>query len=180
MSHYTRNLVTFDLQISILNVFQLFRVDVHWPVTFEIVLHNVLRSKLYYSIFLIFRFSQVTFLESEKSELERRIAAKSPALSGIGLDRVDHIRTQIPLLSSASPGHGGSGSEHLVRIRILEQENERFLRKIRGLESQLSELEKVHGERIQELLQVKIELKYVYFRSQEKELYKFHISILYV
>ena len=75
---------------------------------------------------------------------------------GSSADQVDHIRTQIPLMSSASPHKGSykSSGEHAVRIRILEQENERFLRKIRGLESQLTELERVHGERIQELLKV--------------------------
>ncbi len=39
--------------------------------------------------------------------------------------------------------------EHMVKIRILEQENERQLRKIRALEQQLSELEQLHGARVQ-------------------------------
>jgi hypothetical protein len=39
--------------------------------------------------------------------------------------------------------------ESAIRIRILEQDNERLMRKIRGLENQLTELEKAHGERIQ-------------------------------
>lgn len=39
------------------------------------------------------------------------------------------------------------------KIRILVQENERHLRKIKGLEQQLMDLEQVHGLRIQELLQ---------------------------
>ncbi len=34
----------------------------------------------------------------------------------------------------------------------MEQENERLLKKIRGLEQQLQELEKAHGDRVQELL----------------------------
>ena len=37
----------------------------------------------------------------------------------------------------------------MVKIRILEQENERQLRKIRALEQQLSELEQLHGARVQ-------------------------------
>ena len=63
-----------------------------------------------------------------------------------------------PLLASASRQKMTSRAqegEYLVKIRILEQENERFSRKIRGLEAQLSELEQCHGVRIQELLQVR-------------------------
>ena len=85
--------------------------------------------------------------------------------SGGNFDQVDIVRSQIPLLgggsqSGAAMEGGGSAAlrrsaqlgENVVKIRILEQENERFLRKIRGLEAQLSELERVHGVRIQELL----------------------------
>ena len=89
-------------------------------------------------------------LEAEKADLERRmLTSKSP-----GYDRVDHVvRSQIPLLSS--PSSGGQSRDHgesIVKIRILEQENERFVRKIKGLESQLVDLERNHGVRIQELL----------------------------
>jgi len=45
-----------------------------------------------------------------------------------------------------------NSSEQMIRVKLLEQENERYVRKIKGLESQLSELERVHGGRIQELL----------------------------
>lgn len=82
---------------------------------------------------------QVTFLESEKADLERRLL-KSPnlALTSPGVDRVDK-----------GSNRKQNGGEHLVRIKILEQENDRLQKKIRGLESQLTELEKAHGDRIQ-------------------------------
>jgi hypothetical protein len=107
----------------------------------------------------------VSFLETEKTDLEKRLdrRSKSPlsALSSAshhlhfgGGDVVDHVRTQIPLLaSSSSPAAmAASGGEQLIRFKLLEQENERYIRKIKGLESQLSELERVHGSRIQDLL----------------------------
>lgn len=92
----------------------------------------------------------VTFLETEKSDLERRLQ-KSPR----GHDQVDlPLRSQIPLMSAAATGQ--YNTESVVKVKILEQENERFIRKIRGLENQLAELEKAHGQRIQELLRYAI------------------------
>ena len=114
-------------------------------------------------------------MEAEKADLERRMQ-KSPYPSsthanllsptgGMGnFDQVDVVRSQILSSSGGQTNHQrlveGAGQyrrnvhigENVVKIRILEQENERFLRKIRGLEAQLSELERVHGGRIQELL----------------------------
>jgi chromosome segregation ATPase len=113
---------------------------------------------------------KLTMLEDDKRDLEKRVVLSTPQsksrsmlaspVSGYN-EQVDHVRTQIPLMSGGqrtpTPGshhHAHAGSnENLVKIRILEQENERFLRKIRGLEQQLSELESLHGSRIQELLQ---------------------------
>lgn len=79
-------------------------------------------------------------------------------MAAAGHDQADHgrvQRAQIPLMSSPSPagGYGGGGhGEGVVKLKIMEQENERLLRKIGGLEGQLKELERVHGDRVQELL----------------------------
>ena len=43
--------------------------------------------------------------------------------------------------------------EHVVRIRILEQEAERHLRRVKSLEQQLAEVEQAAGERTNQLLQ---------------------------
>ncbi|XP_059085482.1 rootletin-like isoform X2 [Tigriopus californicus] len=107
----------------------------------------------------------VSHLEKDKSDLERRLQ-KSPGaifsqIADDSVDQVDHpvIRSQIPMMSSQVRGQERMRQtqlqvgEYLVKIRILEQENERLQRKIRGLETQLSELEHCHGVRIQELLQ---------------------------
>ena len=63
------------------------------------------------------------------------------------------VRSQFPLAS----GRGGEAvqecGEHLVRIRLLEQEVERHLRRVTGLEQQLQELEHQHAARLQQLLQ---------------------------
>ena len=61
------------------------------------------------------------------------------------------VRSQmIPLLS----GRGGPESgEHQVRIKILEQEVERHLRRVESLNQQLSELEAQHRARVEEMLQ---------------------------
>ena len=83
----------------------------------------------------------MTFLETEKTEMERRYT-RSPMRGG-GSDVIDHVRSQIPLLSSsvvASPGGGhkmSASGEGAIKLKILEQENERLLRKIKGLEAQL-------------------------------------------
>ncbi len=114
----------------------------------------------------------VSFLEAEKSDMERRTPMRSPYVvaasphqhqdqpdmgaggGGGGSGRTS--RAQIPLLSSSSGGrhhqHQHHREEGSVKLKILEQENERLLKKIRGLEQQLQELERSHGERIQELL----------------------------
>ena len=101
--------------------------------------------------FLLF---QISFLETEKTDLERRLESgrKSASLSplaphqqlfdiGAGGDVVDHVRAQVPLRASVAVTK--NGSEQLIRVKLLEQENERYVRKIKGLESQLSELERV-------------------------------------
>ena len=44
--------------------------------------------------------------------------------------------------------HAHASGEHLIKIRLLEQENERLGRKVRGLEQQLSELEILHSKRV--------------------------------
>ena len=66
------------------------------------------------------------------------------------------VRTQIPLMSGGQRGGGGADSpdcgEHLVRIKILEQEVERHLRRVSGLEQQLTELEHQHKLRLEEML----------------------------
>lgn len=95
---------------------------------------------------------KIAALETEKGEIERRMERKQSSPFRGSKDQVDHVRAQIPLLSSRSPIVGQCG-DHLVKIRILEQENERYNRKIRGLEQQLADLEQIHGSRIQELLQ---------------------------
>ncbi len=75
---------------------------------------------------------QVSYLEAEKSDLERRLQ-KSPYKSSA--DQVDSgnrlMRSQIPMVSSSS------SVEAVVKLRIVEQENERLIKKIRGLETQL-------------------------------------------
>ena len=59
---------------------------------------------------------------------------------GAGGDVVDHVRTQVPLRASVAVANS---SEQMIRVKLLEQENERYVRKIKGLETQLSELERV-------------------------------------
>ena len=78
----------------------------------------------------------MSYLESDKSDLERKLLhQKSPGGGVGGEDQLDN-RTRLPLLSSAGGG-GGFGGETVVRLRILEQENERLLKKIRSMEAQL-------------------------------------------
>ncbi len=89
-------------------------------------------------------------MEADKKDLERKIKSPATSLSS----SLSQIRAQIPLTS----GGGRSPSQHahnesLVKLRLVEQENERLLRKIRGLEQQLTDLEMLHGRRVQELLQ---------------------------
>ena len=94
-------------------------------------------------------------LESDKKDLERKSTSTLIQNNRV-LSSEQHIRSQIPLVGGRSPvasgGHHAHG-ESLIKVRLLEQENERLLRKIRGLEQQLSELELLHGKRVQELLQ---------------------------
>ncbi len=99
-------------------------------------------------------------METEKADLERRLD-RSPlsfpaaASVGPGGDAVDHVRRQIPLLSSTAAAASVSQSpsspvsaaaaagEQLIRVKLLEQENERYARKVKGLEAQLADLERV-------------------------------------
>jgi len=47
---------------------------------------------------------------------------------------------------------GQECGEHLVRIRILEQEAERHLRRVQNLEHQLADMEKKTQERVEQVL----------------------------
>ena len=97
---------------------------------------------------------KISRLESDKRDLERKLTtsattATSPRIS-------EHVRSQIPLLGGRSPSAGGTGShahgESLIKVRLLEEENQRLLRKIKSLEQQLSDIEILHGKRVTELL----------------------------
>ena len=91
-------------------------------------------------------------VKTERIERSEVTNNQSKMLSDFTSERI--VRTQIPLLS----GRGGGGAEspdcgeHLVRIRLLEQEVERHLRRVASLEQQLAELEAQHGARVEELL----------------------------
>jgi len=93
---------------------------------------------------------KVKVLKSEKVERTETVNNYSKMMTDHSTERV--VRTQIPLLSGRSGGKLECG-EHMVRIRILEQEVERHLRRVGGLEQQLSELEQQHRERSEQLLQ---------------------------
>jgi hypothetical protein len=100
-------------------------------------------------------------LETDKRDLERKIvtstATVAAAASRVSSPRnmSEHVRSQIPLLGGRSP-ISGSGShahgESLVKVRLLEEENQRLMRKIKSLEQQLSDIEILHGKRVTELL----------------------------
>ena len=95
---------------------------------------------------------KVKRVKTERIERSEVTNNQSKMLSDFTSERI--VRTQIPLLS----GRGGGGAEspdcgeHLVRIRLLEQEVERHLRRVASLEQQLAELEAQHGARVEELL----------------------------
>lgn len=114
---------------------------------------------------------RLTMLDSDKKDLERKIVImNSKSSSNSNNDQVDHhIRSQIPLLGGRTPTpkghHAHASGEHLIKIRLLEQENERLGRKVRGLEQQLSELEILHSKRVQDLLQERR-------KEREKENYR--------
>ena len=84
----------------------------------------------------------------EKSELIRDHSSK--AVTDFSSERI--VRTQIPLLSGRGGAESPETGEHLVRIRILEQEVERHLRRVASLEQQLGELESGHQARLAEML----------------------------
>ena len=99
-------------------------------------------------------------LETDKRDLERKIVtstATATVASRVSSPRnvSEHVRSQIPLLGGRSP-ISGSGShahgESLVKVRLLEEENQRLMRKIKSLEQQLSDIEILHGKRVTELL----------------------------
>merc|ERR1712018_939709 len=75
---------------------------------------------------------RLTMLDSDKKDLERKIVImNSKSSSNSNNDQVDHhIRSQIPLLGGRTPTpkghHAHASGEHLIKIRLLEQENERL------------------------------------------------------
>ena len=80
------------------------------------------------------------------------MGGRSPPMFGASSPHPHHHHHHHQHLSGAvSPAHHHHHifGEHMIKIRILEQENERQLRKIRALEQQLSELEQLHGARVQ-------------------------------
>ena len=92
-------------------------------------------------------------LEHDKKDLEWKVTSTSAAAASS--PRItEHIRAQIPLVGGRSPsaGSGHAHGESLVKVRLLEEENLRLLRKIKSLEQQLSEIEILHGKRVTELL----------------------------
>ena len=99
-------------------------------------------------------------LESDKKDLEWKMtstsAAAAASAAAINSPRIsEHVRAQIPLVGGRSPSAGSGGHAHgesLVKVRLLEEENLRLLRKIKSLEQQLSEIEILHGKRVTELL----------------------------
>ncbi len=108
---------------------------------------------------------RLTMLDRDKKDIEKKLSSvKLQQKSLISSDQVDlshhhrsqldHVRSQIPLVSGAAAAGGPHAhAEQMVKVRGLEQDNERLVRKIRGLEQQLSDLELLHGKRVQELLQ---------------------------
>ena len=89
---------------------------------------------------------RLTMLDRDKKDIEKKLMSIK-VQRGTSTDHLDHVRSQIPLVSG-----GHAHAEQMVKIKSLEQDNERLVRKIRGLEQQLSDLELLHGKRVQELL----------------------------
>ena len=106
---------------------------------------------------------KILIIETQKSELEQKNQKQRMKISSTSkhmMDQVDHVRSQIPLVSggvgkdnSGGP-HGGSHLHHhnLLKIKIAEQEIERQRKKVKALEEQLSSLENAHVTRIQDIL----------------------------
>merc|ERR1719348_1645620 len=61
-------------------------------------------------------------LESDKRDLERKLAVSSAALATPSPRISEHVRSQIPLLGGRSPSGTGSHAhgENLVKVRLLE------------------------------------------------------------
>ena len=94
---------------------------------------------------------QIKIERVERSEL-----LNSSYSSKVKSDQTERIvRSQfIPSLSGrAGAGLEPESGEHLVRIKILEQEVERHLRRVDSLNQQLAELEAQHRTRVEEMLQ---------------------------
>ena len=86
-------------------------------------------------------------------KVERVERVESSYTSQMSDQRSDRIvRTQIPLLSGRGGPGGQESGEHLVRIRILEQEVERHLRRVDSLTQQLAEVEGQHRARVEEMM----------------------------
>ena len=93
---------------------------------------------------------KVKRVRTERIEKSEVIRDHSKAVSDFSSERI--VRTQIPLLSGRGGAESPETGEHLVRIRILEQEVERHLRRVASLEQQLTELEAGHQARLEEML----------------------------
>ena len=93
---------------------------------------------------------KVKRVRTERIERSDIIRDHSKAVSDFSSERI--VRTQIPLLSGRGGAESPETGEHLVRIRILEQEVERHLRRVASLEQQLVELENSHQARLEETL----------------------------
>jgi len=96
---------------------------------------------------------QITFMEDEKSENRSQHGrGRSTPMKALWPQSVDSpdvaSRARAQLISSPVLDNGSGG----VKLRILEQENDRLVKKIKGLELQLADLERMHGQRIEELL----------------------------
>ena len=92
---------------------------------------------------------KVKVLKNEKVERTESVKKYNRRMADQCSERV--VRTQIPLLSGRA-GEREECGEHIVRIRILEQEVERHLRRVAVLEQQLREVEQMHKERSEQLL----------------------------
>ena len=98
-------------------------------------------------------------LTEKVKELDRRMRqikterVESSYTSKLSDHRSDRIvRTQIPLLSGRAGPESLECGEHLVRIRILEQEVERHLRRVDSLNQQLAEVEAQHRVRVEDMM----------------------------
>lgn len=97
-------------------------------------------------------------LQERTRELEKRIKiVKSESKQAKYSNSVDSekiVRTQIPLMSGKQVV-GNDFGEHQLRIRVLEQEAERHIRRISALENQIRQAEAKTQDRVEQLLKEK-------------------------